>query len=106
MLQKKWNLFVEAKKMNNENSYWLLLDVDIRSEHTSNRFLKHRICKEFILNMISVFGSSSCTQYQVADELTKPLFKSAFTHFRDKLMVVINPTISLRRDVKYVCEPI
>jgi len=34
--------------------------------------------------------------YQVADVLTKALSKSAFTHFRDKLMVVINPTISLR----------
>jgi len=46
------------------------------------------------------------TRYQVADVLTKPLSKSTFTHFKDKLMVVINPTISLRRDVKYVCKPI
>jgi len=36
------------------------------------------------------------TRYQVDDVLTKPLSMSSFTHFRDKLMVVINPTINLK----------
>jgi len=36
------------------------------------------------------------TQFQIADLLTKPISGTTFSRIRDKLMVVINPTISLR----------
>jgi len=35
-------------------------------------------------------------QFQIADILTKPISETTFFRILDKLMVVINPTISLR----------
>lgn len=36
----------------------------------------------------------------IADVLTKPLSAAAFTKFRSKLSVVLNPSLSLRGQVK------
>jgi len=40
-------------------------------------------------------------RFQVADILTKPILGASFTTFRDKLMVLDNPTLSLRGAVNY-----
>ncbi len=39
-------------------------------------------------------------RFQVADPLTKPVSGILFLHVRDKLMVMVNPTMSLRGGVK------
>jgi len=40
-------------------------------------------------------------RYQVTNLLTKPIFDSSFPSNQSKLMVVLNPTISLRGDIRH-----